>query len=49
MKEYVGQRSELTGELLRGGAEVKMPPQQGTFREARRAKMPGAEQETLDL
>lgn len=36
-------------ELLRGAGEVKMPPQQGTFREAKRAKMPGAEQETLDL
>lgn len=36
-------------ELLRGAGEVKMPSQQGTFREAKRAKMPGAEQETLDL
>lgn len=36
-------------ELLRGAGEVKMPPQQGTFREAKRAQMPGAEQGTLDL
>lgn len=36
-------------ELLHDAAEVKMPPQQGTFREARRARMPGAEQEQLEF
>lgn len=39
----------LTIEELLHGVEVKMPPQHGTFREARRARLRGSEQDQLDL
>ncbi len=39
----------LTIEELLHNAEVKMPPQFGTFRQAQRVKQPGAEQPELGL
>ena len=39
----------LTVEQLLHGAQVEMPPQHGTFREARRAAMPGAEQQGFEF
>ena len=39
----------LTIEELLHGAEIKMPPQHGTFKEAQRVRMQGPEQSQLDL
>jgi site-specific DNA-methyltransferase (adenine-specific) len=39
----------LDGEYLLHGGEVKMPPQYGTFKEARRARMGGESHPQLDL
>ena len=39
----------LTIEQLLHGAEIKMPPPHGTFRQAQRVRMPDAEQVQFDL
>ncbi len=39
----------LTIEELLHGAEIKMPPQYGTFKEAQRVRMQGPEHPQLDL
>ena len=39
----------LTIEELLHGAEVKMPPQQGTYKEAQRVQMQGPEHPQLEL